>query len=138
MATDDPDSVKRAAQEVQDLLGAEGLDVLINNAGIMPMNEGGIRGLSPELLTETLDVNVVGMQRTTATFMSLLEKGSLKKVISMFVFPLNRFPLALDINGAAGRRRWDPCHGHPSFVQRPIMHIRYPRLLCICLTLNTH
>jgi NAD(P)-dependent dehydrogenase (short-subunit alcohol dehydrogenase family) len=137
MATDDPNSVKSAAKEVQDILGAEGLDVLVNNAGRMDMNEGGIRELSPELLTEILDINLVGTQRTTATFMPLLEKGSLKKVINMFVIALNRFEMGNDIDREAGQRRWDQYHGRPSFTQCLIMPTRYPRPLCICLTLNT-
>ena len=90
-ATDDANSVGRAAQEVQDILGAEGLDVLVNNAGRMAMNTGGIRGLSPDLLTEILDINLVGTQRTTAALMPLIERESLKNFINMLVLTLKIF-----------------------------------------------
>ena len=85
-AIDDAESVQKAAKEVQDTLGSRGLDVLINNAGITASNEGGISGMSTELLTSVLDVNLLGTHRTTCAFLPLLEKGEQKKIINLSVF----------------------------------------------------
>jgi NAD(P)-dependent dehydrogenase (short-subunit alcohol dehydrogenase family) len=38
----DQESVKKAAAEVEQALGDKGLDVLINNVGLMPFTPGGI------------------------------------------------------------------------------------------------
>ena len=38
----DQESVKKAAAEVEQTLGDKGLDVLINNVGLMPFTPGGI------------------------------------------------------------------------------------------------
>lgn len=76
------ESVKAAVPEVEKALGSkEGLDVLINNAGILNITPGGIAEMTD--LMNTLDVNVNGVQRVTAAFLPLLRKGSRKLVINV-------------------------------------------------------
>ena len=82
-AVNDTASVERAAREVKKKLGAQGLDVLINNAAISSSNPGGIKTLTPEELARVFDVNVMGVQRVTTAFLPLLEAGHEKKVINM-------------------------------------------------------
>ncbi|KAK4902834.1 hypothetical protein LTR27_000773 [Elasticomyces elasticus] len=83
-SVDDTQSVKQAAQAVEAQLGDQGLDVLINNAGIFgEVFAEGAKFIPPEEMLRVLDVNVVGPHRVTAAFLTLLEKGRQKKVINM-------------------------------------------------------
>lgn len=82
-AVDDTASVQRAAEEVNEKLGGRGLDVLVNNAGAISSHPGGPQTVPPEDLAEVFNVNVLGVQRVTAAFLPLLEKGTQKKVINM-------------------------------------------------------
>jgi NADP-dependent 3-hydroxy acid dehydrogenase YdfG len=68
--------------EVEARLEGRGLDVLINNAGAMHwVPEGGIAKM--DNLREAFEINVQAVQNTTAAFIPLLRKGSLKKVVNM-------------------------------------------------------
>lgn len=89
----DTASVRAAASEVVAHLEKQGkgLDVLVNNAGTQNWNEGGIAKLDEADLLSVFDLNVVGVQRVTAAFMPLLEKGGEKKVINMYVLLRLRF-----------------------------------------------
>ena len=84
-SVDDTESVKRAAREVKAKLGAQGLDVLVNNAGIQAFSPGGTKTAPPEQLAHQFDVNVIGPQRMIAAFLPLLETGNQKKVINVYV-----------------------------------------------------
>jgi NAD(P)-dependent dehydrogenase (short-subunit alcohol dehydrogenase family) len=86
---DDTASVQRAAREVKEKLGAQGLDVLVNNAGLLIPNRGGTKAVTPEHLARQFDVNVIGVQRVTSAFLPLLEAGNQKKVINVYVVILN-------------------------------------------------
>lgn len=81
----DTNSVHKAAEEVAAQLQGKGLDVLVNNAGTQNWNEGGISKLEEQDLMSVFDLNVVGVQRVTAAFLPLLEKGGEKKVVNMYV-----------------------------------------------------
>jgi NAD(P)-dependent dehydrogenase (short-subunit alcohol dehydrogenase family) len=61
-SVDDTASVQRAAGEVKEKLGAQGLDVLVNNAGLLIPNRGGTKAVTPEHLARQFDVNVIGVQ----------------------------------------------------------------------------
>ncbi|TQV98788.1 hypothetical protein V2A60_007511 [Cordyceps javanica] len=74
-------SVKAAASEIETKLAGRGLDILINNVGIMPISEGGISALDGKELLATFDVNVISTHRMTTAMIPLLRKGSLKKVV---------------------------------------------------------
>ncbi|KAK4570134.1 hypothetical protein LTR86_002214 [Recurvomyces mirabilis] len=82
-SVDDTESVQRAAKEVETKLSGQGLDVLVNNAGIQTASPGGTKTVPPEDMLNVLNVNVVGVQRVTAAFLPLLEKGKEKKVINV-------------------------------------------------------
>lgn len=77
------DSIKKAAAEVESQLGGSGLDVLVNNAGILPWDEKQMENVSSEVLHEAFDVNVVSVNRVTAAFLPLLQKGKKKQVFNM-------------------------------------------------------
>ena len=83
-SVDDTESVQKAASEVKAKLGGQGLDVLVNNAGIQEFSPGGTKTAPPEQLARLFDVNVIGPQRVTAAFLPLLEKGKQKKVINVY------------------------------------------------------
>ncbi len=76
-------SLDKAAAEVEAKLGDKGLDVLINNAGVMPPTFEGIAKM--DNLRYALEVNVEAVHETIAAFLPLLKKGTLKKVVNMYV-----------------------------------------------------
>lgn len=78
---EDKTSIKDASAEVEKMLGTRGLDVLINNVGIMPKTPNGIETMDD--LTQTLDVNVTSTHRVTSAFVPLLRKGAQKKVFNI-------------------------------------------------------
>ncbi|RAR00742.1 short-chain dehydrogenase/reductase SDR [Stemphylium lycopersici] len=75
------EAAKEAAERVGQSLGGKGIDVLINNAGILSRTEGGAPNMTD--LMETLNVNVFGTHNATRAFLPLLKKGELKKVINI-------------------------------------------------------
>lgn len=92
------DSVKQAASKVEQSLGGQGLDVLINNVGIMNYTPDGIEtmsvsaslayralanSLSRNDLESTFTTNVTSTHLVTSAFLPLLKKGNLKKVANM-------------------------------------------------------
>lgn len=87
-AVDDTASVQEAARQVEALLGPEkGLDVLVNNAGILGEPYSGPGGklerCPPEEMEGILNTNVVGSHRVISSFLPLLRKGGQKKIINM-------------------------------------------------------
>ncbi|KAF2847820.1 short-chain dehydrogenase-like protein [Plenodomus tracheiphilus IPT5] len=77
----DEEQVKKAASLTADILGDKGLDVLVNNAGIMPFTPEGVSKMTD--LKHVFDVDVVAVHTVTSAFIPLLEKGQLKKVINI-------------------------------------------------------
>ncbi|CAI6242860.1 unnamed protein product [Periconia digitata] len=75
------DSIKEAASQVGKALDGTGLDVLINNAGVMPFTPNGLETMND--LDEVFKINVTSVHNTTAAFLPLLKKGNLKKVINV-------------------------------------------------------
>ena len=86
-------SVQKAVEVVKAKLNGQSLDVLVNNAGITGLTNGSIKDMELDQLTQILDVNVVGVQRVTAAFFPLLEQGSQKKVVNMYVNDRHRLYL---------------------------------------------
>lgn len=84
-SVDNTASVQKAVEAVKAKLNGQSLDVLVNNAGISGLTNGSIKDMELDQLTSILDVNVLGVQRVTAAFLPLLEQGSQKKVINMYV-----------------------------------------------------
>lgn len=89
-SVDDSASVQRAASEVKEKLGAQGLDVLVNNAGLLIPNLDGTKAITPEDMARQFDINVIGVQRVTSAFLPLLEAGNQKKVINVYVVTLKQ------------------------------------------------
>lgn len=86
LETTDEASVKAAASQAEKILaasGLKGLDVLVNNAGVMPATPKGVAAMND--LSEVLTINVVGVQNVTSAFMPLLRAGTAKKVLNMYV-----------------------------------------------------
>ncbi|CZR59360.1 related to short chain oxidoreductase (CsgA) [Phialocephala subalpina] len=73
-------SIKQAAVEVEANLDGKGLDILINNAGILQYALG---VSTMDNLTESFTTNVLGVHWVTRAFIPLLRKGSLKKVVNI-------------------------------------------------------
>ncbi|KAG6358200.1 hypothetical protein INS49_014084 [Diaporthe citri] len=76
-----PKSAEEAAQIAEKSLNGQGLDYLINNAGIMNITPNGIVEMND--LSETLNTNVVGVHNVIAALLPLVRKSNLKKVINM-------------------------------------------------------
>jgi NAD(P)-dependent dehydrogenase (short-subunit alcohol dehydrogenase family) len=72
-------SVRAAAQATGSAVS--GIDLLVNNAGILPANMHDIRGQQDyaEIL-HTFDVNAVGALRVVEAFLPLMDQGSLKRL----------------------------------------------------------
>jgi NAD(P)-dependent dehydrogenase (short-subunit alcohol dehydrogenase family) len=66
----DPGSVRRAAEAVQDALGGDGLDALVNSAGVARL--GPLACLSTEALREQFEVNLFGLYEVIRRFLPLL------------------------------------------------------------------
>lgn len=77
----DEQGSQQASKTVEKALNGKGLDILINNAGIMNYTPNGIENMTD--LDETFKVNVIGVHNVTTAFLPLLKKGSLKKVINI-------------------------------------------------------
>ena len=77
----DKSTIDSAVSLVSDRLPGKGLDVLVNNAGSMPFTPDGVETM--DNLAETFMINVEAVHNTTAAFMPLLRKGTLKKVVNM-------------------------------------------------------
>ncbi|KAM5477246.1 hypothetical protein MauCBS54593_000520 [Microsporum audouinii] len=75
------EKVKKAVEQVEKSLGDKGLDVLINNAGVIDYAPNGIETMTD--LDATLKINVTGTHLVTSTFLPLLRRGTLKKVFTM-------------------------------------------------------
>lgn len=84
-SVDDTESIRDAAESVKAKLGDQGLDVLVNNAGVQAYSPGGTKTVPSEQLAHVFDVNVVGPHRVIAAFLPLLEAGNQKKVINVYV-----------------------------------------------------
>lgn len=100
-------SIQEAVKSVEGQLQGKGLDVLINNAGIMPITPGGLEAMyvyfwllfliiinmlrrlqNRDKLNETFDMNVTSVHNVTRAFLPLLRKSQKKTVVNMYVFQL--------------------------------------------------
>ena len=89
-SVDSTESVQAAARDVTAKLGSEGLDVLVNNAGVMSSSPDGTKAIPPEQLADVFNVNVIGVHRVIAALLPLLQAGKQKKVINMYGARSNR------------------------------------------------
>ncbi|WP_411827333.1 SDR family NAD(P)-dependent oxidoreductase [Luteolibacter sp. AS25] len=73
--------LKAAVKEIGERFGK--LDVLVNNAAVLLDHYATFRELDTEVLTETLDTNLVGTFRTTISMLPLLEKSDALRIINV-------------------------------------------------------
>ena len=69
------DSVRRSAEIVQQALGEDGLDLLLNVAGVANVASGVIEGLSIEDLPKVFEINTFGQVRTCQFFLPMLRRA---------------------------------------------------------------
>uniref|UniRef100_A0A8C8RFK7 C-factor n=1 Tax=Pelusios castaneus TaxID=367368 RepID=A0A8C8RFK7_9SAUR len=74
LLTKDPNSIQAAAKETATRLGGSGLNLLINNAGVMP--ESTLESVTPEDMLDVYKINVVGPMLMTQAFLPLLKKAA--------------------------------------------------------------
>ncbi|XP_072921675.1 C-signal-like isoform X1 [Hemitrygon akajei] len=74
MDLDDFDSIQTSAEEIQKVLKNDGLNLLINNAGINI--DGGLNDITPEMMTKTHTINVIGPMMVTKAFLPALMKAA--------------------------------------------------------------
>ncbi|XP_070809349.1 C-signal-like isoform X1 [Pituophis catenifer annectens] len=74
--TNDPCSVKDAAAKVTEHLKGAGLNLLVNNAGILKLST--IETETPENMSEVYKTNVIGPMIVSQAFLPLLRKASQK------------------------------------------------------------
>lgn len=75
-------SIKEALPAIEHALDAGALDVLINNAGIMPFDEG-VATMDGTSLMHVLNNNVASVQAMTSTLLPLIRKSNRKEVVNM-------------------------------------------------------
>ncbi len=76
----DEDTIREAAEKTA--RGTDGIDILINNAGIAPEEPGtGPTEVSPDQIALAFDVNVLGPVRVLTAFYPLLRKGREPKAV---------------------------------------------------------
>ncbi|PYI09729.1 NAD(P)-binding protein [Aspergillus sclerotiicarbonarius CBS 121057] len=71
----DQDSIKKAVETVESVVGDNGLDVLINNAGSANPTRSD--------LNDTFNVNVTGPHVMIQAFLPLLRKGATKRILNI-------------------------------------------------------
>ncbi|CZT51343.1 related to short chain oxidoreductase (CsgA) [Rhynchosporium secalis] len=79
--TTDESSLQKVAGDVESRLRGKGLDVLVNNVGMMTTVPNGIASMDD--LASHFNVNVLGTHAVTRTFIPLLEKGTQKKIVNI-------------------------------------------------------
>ncbi|XP_067386245.1 C-signal-like [Emydura macquarii macquarii] len=70
----DPGSIQTAAKKVEAHLGGSGLNLLINNAGVMP--ESTLESATPADMLDVYKINLVGPMLITQAFLPLLKKAA--------------------------------------------------------------
>lgn len=77
----DEESIRSAYQHARQILKDQGLDVLINNAGIRVIEDNGPCDM--HALQSTLETNVVAVHKVSSTFIPLLQQGKQKKIVNI-------------------------------------------------------
>jgi NAD(P)-dependent dehydrogenase (short-subunit alcohol dehydrogenase family) len=75
------DSVREMARTVEKQLPA--LDIVLNNAGVLPEDDHSIGTMQEDVLLSTFDINVAGPVRVTQVLLPLVRRGTEKKIIHL-------------------------------------------------------
>ena len=78
----DKKSIQSASQHASHILDGRGLDVLINNAGIMSSETDEPKSFAHDL-QPVLSTNVLSVHNVSSTFLPLLEQGREKKLVNI-------------------------------------------------------
>lgn len=70
-------------QELQEVLGEQVIDVLINNAGVMTSTDEGLLNLTLEDLRTTLEVNSIAPLNVSRTFLPNLKSSNQPKLVNI-------------------------------------------------------
>ncbi|KAH9887898.1 NAD-P-binding protein [Cubamyces lactineus] len=81
MDVSDFDSIRASAKQLEHILGKDGLDYLINNAGVI--TEDTAFTLNPEQLMDILRTNAAGPALVSQVCLPFLEKGTRKVVLNV-------------------------------------------------------
>eukprot|EP00088_Acartia_fossae_P033404 TRINITY_DN3419_c0_g1_i3.p1 TRINITY_DN3419_c0_g1~~TRINITY_DN3419_c0_g1_i3.p1 ORF type:complete len:250 (-),score=76.87 TRINITY_DN3419_c0_g1_i3:574-1323(-) len=71
----DHNSYPEVVKKVGDIVGDEGLNLLINNAGLLPTNRD-LASVTPEAMRDAFEVNCIAPLFLTRAFLPLLEKAA--------------------------------------------------------------
>ncbi|HZX08138.1 SDR family NAD(P)-dependent oxidoreductase, partial [Kribbella sp.] len=74
-------SVRAAATEVESAYGR--LDVLVNNAAIIPAGDGAVSEVARDVLRSAFETNVIGLVGVTQAFLPLLRKAEAARVVNL-------------------------------------------------------
>ncbi|MFI7061567.1 SDR family oxidoreductase [Kribbella sp. NPDC050124] len=77
----DPASVRAAAGRIEAEYGR--LDVLVNNAAIIPQGDDAVSRIAGDVLREAFEVNVFGLVEVTQAMLPLLRKAEQARVVNM-------------------------------------------------------
>jgi NAD(P)-dependent dehydrogenase (short-subunit alcohol dehydrogenase family) len=77
----DAASVGAAASEVQATYGR--LDVLVNNAAIVPVGDGAVSAVAAGVLRSAFETNVIGLVGVTQAFLPLLRKAGSARIVNL-------------------------------------------------------
>ncbi|MEU4195161.1 SDR family oxidoreductase [Kribbella sp. NPDC026611] len=59
------------------------LDVLVNNAAVIPVGDDAAAGIADDVLREAFEVNVIGLVRVTQAFLPLLRKAERARIVNL-------------------------------------------------------
>jgi len=77
----DPTGVAIVARQVESSAGR--LDVLINNAGVFLDRNASAHSVDPELLAQTLEVNLIGVLRVTQALIPLMKSHDYGRIVNL-------------------------------------------------------
>lgn len=78
---DDEESIARAVESIRSRHGR--LDVLVNNAAVLLDHYASIETLTPDLLRQTFETNVIGTLRVTQAMLPLLRESASPRIVNL-------------------------------------------------------
>ncbi|GAA1687726.1 SDR family oxidoreductase [Kribbella yunnanensis] len=81
LEVNDPESVRSAADQIAAEYGR--LDVLINNAAIIPVGDTAVSEVASDVLRDGFETNVVGLVAVTQAMLPLLRKAEQARIVNL-------------------------------------------------------